>query len=300
MAENKTNDLRFTINCLSSEGDNMTIKIRLNDECKNGHNDFSITGDIYEKGKPKTDRYYISGGCIHDEILKVRPDLKIFVDLHLSDSKGVPMYAIENGYYHLKNSGLEVAKDYLRLTEAEAKIIAQSVDKLHFTYLLHKLNIPEKWHNEAKKAIELLEQWTGRQFVDDSKKSNWKEEFTAEQIEAIKREVDAKIESGYYSEEQVNERQEHKRQENKKKQIEKLINDRDKDIKKANDEFNIKLAVLESGLSLSNFIYYTHSNEGRFNWLDYNKTITEDEFNDFVASVDYSKLPEGIKFKIGK
>ncbi len=34
----------------------ITVKIRLNDECKNGHQDFSITGDIYEAGKPMADK----------------------------------------------------------------------------------------------------------------------------------------------------------------------------------------------------------------------------------------------------
>ena len=79
----------------------MTIKIRLDDECENGHQDFSITGDIYQKGKPKTDRYFLSGGCIHEEILKVRPDLKIFVNLHLSDYDGVPMHPTANMIYFL-------------------------------------------------------------------------------------------------------------------------------------------------------------------------------------------------------
>lgn len=89
-----TNDLRHTISTKDADGNPMTIKIRLNDECKNGHQDFAITGDIYQKGKPRIDKYFISVGCIHDEILKSAPELQLFVSLHLCDYKGIPMHAI--------------------------------------------------------------------------------------------------------------------------------------------------------------------------------------------------------------
>lgn len=97
-----TNDLRHTIDTQDKNGNIMRIRIRLNDECKNGHQDFAITADIWEKGKLRTDRYWIMGGCCHEEIIATRPDLKIFVDLHLCDYKGIPMHAVENGFYHLR------------------------------------------------------------------------------------------------------------------------------------------------------------------------------------------------------
>ena len=49
----KTNDLRFTDYRIGKNGEQWKIKIRLNDECKNGHQDFSITGTCWEKDKPK-------------------------------------------------------------------------------------------------------------------------------------------------------------------------------------------------------------------------------------------------------
>ena len=84
-------------------GDNVIyVTIRLNDECKNGHQDFAITGDIY-KGQNKADRNHIAGGCIHEEILKHFPQFAPFVLLHLCDYKGIPAHPTANGFYHLTN-----------------------------------------------------------------------------------------------------------------------------------------------------------------------------------------------------
>src|SRR6187431_1139451 len=96
----QTNDIRFKISKTIGK-ETIYVSIRLNDECKNGHQDFSITGNLYEADKPKIDRYNICGGCIHDEIIKFYPEFKQFIDLHLSDYEGIPMYAVENGFYHL-------------------------------------------------------------------------------------------------------------------------------------------------------------------------------------------------------
>lgn len=147
------------------------ISIRLNDECKNGHQDFSITGDIYLHDKPKTDKYYFSGGCIHNDILKHFPEFKIFIDLHLSQYNGVPMYAIENGFYHLKNSSKEISMKYLRITENEYSILVNSYDKMQLTFLLRDLNIIDRWKSEANKAINILEVLTNTKFIVDSPKS---------------------------------------------------------------------------------------------------------------------------------
>lgn len=46
--------------------------------------------------------------------------------------------------------------------------------------------------------------------------------------------------------------------------------------------------------------HYPHSNTLSFNWNDYEKKITQEEFDDFVNNVDRSRLPEGIKFEIIK
>lgn len=57
----------------------------------NGRPYFSLTCDIYERGRD------VGGGAAHELILKLFPHLKPLADLHLSDIDGVPMHAAENG-----------------------------------------------------------------------------------------------------------------------------------------------------------------------------------------------------------
>lgn len=44
------------------------------------------------------------GGCCHDIVLKMRPDLQPLVNLHLSDLDGAPMHAFENAVYWLSGA----------------------------------------------------------------------------------------------------------------------------------------------------------------------------------------------------
>jgi len=55
---------------------------------------FSMTGEIYLAGGPLQ-----SCGCPHYEIAESFPELRRFIPLHLSDENGVPMHAVENGWY---------------------------------------------------------------------------------------------------------------------------------------------------------------------------------------------------------
>ena len=117
----------------------IAVEISLSDDCKNGHNDFSITADIYEQ---RGSRYYhVSCGCQHDEILKYFPEFQIFVDLHICDDNGVPMYPIANNPY----------TGFFAVQKGQPIIKAiQSV--------LPELKL------KAKRAIDLLCQWTGENY----------------------------------------------------------------------------------------------------------------------------------------
>lgn len=79
------------------------VKILLADDCKNNICDWSITADIYEQRK--NGRFvWCAGGCCHEEILKRFPQFKMFVDLHLSNHYGAPMYPVETGFIILRTA----------------------------------------------------------------------------------------------------------------------------------------------------------------------------------------------------
>lgn len=241
----QSNSLIHTIDTNNSET-NMRIKIRLNDECKNGHQDFSITATYWEIGKVRNDRNMIGGGCCHDEILKHRPDLQIFVNLHLCDFTGCPMYAVENGFYHLTN-GFNNTKpneanfkaefcSYYRITAEQFDVLAQSENKLRYAINLQKLGILLQWMDEARQAILLLEQWTGKKFLIDSVRT----QYTAPTAEQIADEQ-AKENAGYYLPSKIQERKDKAMQDAKNAEYSKLIAEyskliaeRDKEIGKAN------------------------------------------------------------------
>ena len=69
----------------------MTVRVRFDDECGNGHNTFAITADI--RG-----RHIDMGGCLHDEIREHFPELAHLIRWHLVSTDG-PMHYIANTTY---------------------------------------------------------------------------------------------------------------------------------------------------------------------------------------------------------
>lgn len=186
MKNNLTYKITKTVN-----KETITVKISLDDECNNGHQDFSITGDIYEAGKPKTDRYHITSGCIHEDIAKHFPEFQIFIDLHLCDYNGVPMHACANMRYHMKQGFNRTPLDspqfkdefckYYRITPKQFDKLSKAKNEIDFALLLKSLGVLAQWKQQADKAIEILEGLTGQKFENQSTKSNYKEP-TTEQI----------------------------------------------------------------------------------------------------------------------
>ena len=77
----------------------VTATVRFDDECGNGHNLFSITGNAWEVGSRRHDPD--TCGCIHDIIKVAFPELAPFIKWHLSSSDG-PMHYIANTLYHAR------------------------------------------------------------------------------------------------------------------------------------------------------------------------------------------------------
>jgi len=85
---------------------------RYDDECGNGHNTFSITGEIRRAKQGQS----IGGdcescGCIHEDIAKWLPELAPYIKWHLMSSDG-PMHYIDNTVYHAQSYGPRYAWVY--------------------------------------------------------------------------------------------------------------------------------------------------------------------------------------------
>lgn len=154
----KTREAQFT------EGDDEKIIIVTFGINHTNHSYWSITANIGRRKKGRVSDPLIDsrgktwefekGGCCHDEVLRIFPDLKIFINLHLSNIDGVPMHYIENGFYHFCRD-LQVAAEHLRVPLAELEQLKKDrVSKSDFcTYLEGK---KERWRKEAEKVKELL------------------------------------------------------------------------------------------------------------------------------------------------
>jgi len=75
-----------------SRNEKLVVRVRFDDQCGNGHNTFSITGDLYVEGLWK------SGGCLHNEIAERFPELAPLIKWHLCSTDG-PMHYIANTVY---------------------------------------------------------------------------------------------------------------------------------------------------------------------------------------------------------
>lgn len=260
---NTTNDFQLNIPINNSQA-NCEIKVRLNDDCGNGHEDFAITAYFWTVGKERTDRNWEMGGCCHDEILKIRPDLAPFVALHLSDSLGAPMYAVENGFYHLRNSEKGVFMSYMRLKdENEFQYFNAAEDKAHFWYLLTKSKVPARWKKEAKGAISLLEKMigTGEKFLSRATKENFSPMPKGEQ-----KAIEALLKEGYYTDEARDERAKQKAIDIINKHMDELTAELNEKVRKAEIDFELSVAMVPFVGTSNNWIYYNHTKTLKLNW----------------------------------
>lgn len=117
---------------------------------------FSVTGEIRKldsRGHKGIGESSILGlGCLHTELLKYMPDLKDVIALHLSDSNGVPMYALENGWYWCQQKDIKHLAKHLRISDKEAQDIIDSCDsKVTFEGVIAPMY--SRWLKEAQAVM---------------------------------------------------------------------------------------------------------------------------------------------------
>lgn len=274
----------------------ITVTVSLDDDCHNNMCDWSVTADIRQKNQYGTYGEYM-GGCCHDEVAKHFPELAKFISLHLCNHYGAPMYPVENGTYHIKNSDKSVAIEYLRISDKEYSKLSEAVDdEMYFKYLLFDLGIVDRWKRESDELLVELEDLCGKKWVNPYMPE--KERFTLILTDEERSLVEERIKSGYYSAENIEKRkiEAHKADvAGKRFNICEYYNQK---IREAETNKKIMLCVFDYGLPINNVIYYPHSNTLSFNWNDYGGKITQEEFDDFVNNVDRSQLPEDIRFEL--
>lgn len=274
----------------------ITTTVSLDDDCHNKICGWGITADIRWKNKCGAYVEYM-GGCCHDEIVKHCPELAKFIPLHCCHHYGDPMYPVENGMYYIKNSDKSVAIEYLRISDKEYSKLSEAVDdKMYFKYLLFNLGIVDRWKRESDELLLKLENLCGKKWVNPYTLEE--ERFTLTLTDEERSLIEERIKAGYYSLENIEKR---KVEAHKAKMVvkrAKICERYDKIIREAETNKKIMLCVFDYGLSTDNVIYYNHTNTLSFNWMGYEKKITQEEFDDFVNNVDRSQLPEGIKFEL--
>lgn len=152
------------------EGGRLVIKAELYHIEGNTSPHFSVTATEYDRrGRD------IAGGCMHEDILKHAPEFGPAIALHLSDDTGIPMYAVENGWYWAgghpglnrkddKYGGPDVPNapylaSHLRIELAEAEkivadVLAGNMTKEQFTGMVVRMQ--PRWYQEARAVIEWM------------------------------------------------------------------------------------------------------------------------------------------------
>lgn len=270
MSTLESNSLKYSCTKTAANGVQFRINIRLDDQCRNGHQDFSITGESWQAGKPMIERYSMGSGAIGDTIAKHFPEFKIFNDLHLCDWKGTHMHCLANGLFHMKQGKHDWAKSTLRCTESEYQALQTAEDEKHLALMLIEMGIKKRWEQEAKQAIEILEGLTGTKFLCDSHREMWT--ATPEHLEQARQ----NLESGYYKPEQVEASAQAKKAAAIAKKRADIVNEHQKQVEKLTIERDVKLAILDGGFDLDGLIYYTHSHTVGFNWSNLNPRIGDE------------------------
>lgn len=294
----KTNGkISFTkVDLYEEEGKNFKIKttVSLDDDCKNYICDWSVTAEIMVENEFGNYEEYMMG-CCHEKIEEHCPLLAEFVPMHGCDHYGMPN--VHNGRYFMEQGNRDAAIRCLRISHREYDKLSKAADDhMYFKYLLFKMGIAGRWQRGSRRLIKKLEALCGEKWVNPYDDKTERPIMRLDEDE--KEEIEKRISEGYYSPSSVQERKEKKRREKLDMERRKVMDRYEERLSVIENEKKLMLYILDRGISVNNVIYDDKENLCKFNWNEYGDKIPYLEFAEFTSGIDYSKLPEGIKFKI--
>lgn len=257
----------------------VTATVKLADECKNGHCDFSITFDI-ERWARNNRWCDHGGGACGDEYCKYFDGLQRFNDLHLANYLGQPMFAVENTMYFISQEKKETTMKCTRITESEydaLQFACKTKDKVYFKFQLFQLGIVKRWKSEADEFIQFLEDKTGMKWVDpyNGEGRVYVKPLTEDELKHI--------EEGEWTEKAILKAEKKRKELMKKAALLKLKEDHELKIWHENKEYEVKKYLLEKGYEDCNMIYYPHKKAVEFNWVSWKPSFTIDDYNALMS-----------------
>ena len=279
---------------LKVNGAVLDITASLNDDCKNGHEHFSLTYEKYIRRFGRRD--YIGGGCAKDsDDEDVRRAIRLYgleavERVHLCDMNGVPIHALQNATYWAKQGEREYFQRMLRLTEEEAEKAFYVNDELGLYVWLNDHGILTRWKQEANEAIAAIISGRDIEFESAATKPMGHLYFNCTVTDGAIRAQRDLFRDGYYAPEKAKERWQRSRLDECLKRIDSRIEIDKQKIEQQQLEIKVEQAirlVLESHFAefekplvvAENNILYTHKNELTFNWRGYGfDKVTDNDY----------------------
>ncbi len=293
----KKNELKYKETKQIGKNTFIDVEIGLRYIKENGYSYFYAVGDVYELKRMR--EKVISSGSIHEEILKYFPEFKIFVQLHVNSSYGMPVHMLSNLKFAIDNNKIDEICCYLGISDVMAKeLICWGEEIDYIKYFLEENDIIYHLRSKANKAIKMLEELTGNEFENPDVLGIYDyEPLNNDTKEKIKK----MHENGYFTMDNVIKRRDEKIKELNLKFLEKEKMKLEKEKREIDNEIKVLEYLCDEGISLNNHAYLRSVNVLAINlYKNRENAMSEEDYKRFLDNVDYSKLPTRIEFEFNK
>lgn len=293
----KKNELKYKETKQIGKNTFIDVEIGLRYIKENGYSYFYAVGDVYELKRMR--EKVISSGSIHEEILKYFPEFKIFVQLHVNSSYGMPVHMLSNLKFAIDNNKIDEICRYLGISDVMAKeLICWGEEIDYIKYFLEENDIIYHLRSKANKAIKMLEELTNDEFENPDVLGLYDyDPLNNDTKEKIKK----MHENGYFTMDNVIKRRDEKIKELNLKFLEKEKMKLEKEKREIDNEIKVLEYLCDEGISLINHAYLRLVNVLAINLYETRENaMSEEDYKRFLDNVDYSKLPTGIEFEFNK